>query len=152
GGETMAKDRLHEVFSPWVFRAALRKVEYMYQQGEWYDPAEWLDWQHRPWENLSTLAHELLNGSYEPGPFPLVPYPKKGQRTRHYCVPPVKDQVAFMVFMVLLGPFYEARMENVSFGNRLYRRRYLSDEPSVSQRERPKQAYWAHAPFSLHDR
>ena len=139
-----------QLFSPWVMRAAFRKVQTWYASGEWTDPAEWLDWETHPWERLSELASKLVDGTYRPEAFPVVPYPKRGGRTRHYTMPSVRDQVAFMAFAVLLGPFLEARMPNVSFGNRLFRPRVpLAPEP-----EEPagRKQQWLRAPFSLAER
>lgn len=111
------------IFSPWVMRSAWNKVLTWYSTGEWHDPAELLEWKADPWRRLADLSLDLSKGTYKPGPFPEIPYPKKGGYTRHYVMPSVRDQVASMVFMVLLGPFLEARMPNVSLGNRLYRPR-----------------------------
>lgn len=134
------------LFSPWVLRSAWNKVCSWYAKGEWYDPAEFLAWKSDPWRHLAVLAEELKNGTYKPSPFPEVPYPKKGHYTRHYVMPSVRDQVAFMVFLVLLGPFFEARMPNVSFGNRLFRPRVLK---APCDDESAKHKRWFRAPFSL---
>ena len=75
-----------------------------YSGGEWYDPAELLEWKADPWRHLGELSYELSQGTYLPGPFPEIPYPKKDGYTRHFVMPSVRDQVAFTVFMVLLGP------------------------------------------------
>lgn len=131
-------NRLRRIFSPWVMRTAWLKVQSWYKTGELYDTAEYLAWESDPLEQLEDLAHDLINDTYSPAPFPMVPFPKKGDKTRHYTMPSVRDQVAFMVFAVILGPFYEARMPNVSFGNRLFRPRIHMD------------GRWYRGPFTLH--
>jgi hypothetical protein len=93
---------LKSLFSPWVMRAAWKKVKHWYGLGEFYDTAEFLEWEANPWYHLSMLAADLSSGRYAPSPFPMIPYPKKGDRTRHYVVPSVRDQVAFMAYLVLL--------------------------------------------------
>lgn len=136
-----------ELFSPWVMRAAWQKVQSWYMQGEWYDPAEMLAWKAETWRKLSKLATELSAGTYRPDPHPLIPYPKKGNKTRHYSQVSVKDQVAFATFLVLLGPFLEAQMRNISFGNRLARQKIQRWE-----RENPDEEFkkrWYRLPFSL---
>ena len=130
------------LYSPWVLRAAWRKTQSWLSQGIWADPAELLAWQADPWRHLSKLASELRFGEYAPEAFPMVPYPKKGDHTRHYCQPSVRDQVAFAAWMVLLGPFLEARMPNFSFGNRLFR-------PRVRVPGDAGYGRWERAPFSL---
>lgn len=138
------------LFSPWVLRAAWAKVRNWGETAVWPDPAEMLAWEADPLGELSRLATQLSNDTWSPSPFPLLPYPKKGDQTRHFCQPSVRDQVAFAVFMVLLGPFLEARMPNVSFGNRLFRPRVLLrskiEERSEHDDPRPR---WFRAPFSL---
>lgn len=140
---------LESLFTPWVMKAAFQKVEQWYATGELRDPGEWLEWQAHMWARLSSLASDLANGRYKPGPFPVVPYPKRGGRTRHYVMPSVRDQVAFMAYMVLLGPFLEARMPNVSFGNRLFRPRIQWTQPSGDDSEEAAKQRWYRAPFSL---
>lgn len=134
---SLSTSELEQVFTPWVMRSAWEKVQRWYGFGEPNDPAEYLDWQSDPWRHLSELAHDLIQGRYHPSPFPAIPYPKNGDRTRHFLLPSVRDQVAFMALVVVLGPFYEGQMPNVSFGNRLYR-------PRVMHKGR-----WYSAPFSL---
>lgn len=130
------------LFTPWVMRIAWRKVETWYENsGDVYDIAERLQWQMDPWSHLKQLRDELVSGLYHPGPFSLIPYPKK-DNIRHYCMPSLRDQVAFMACMVLLGPFIEGRMYNVSFGNRLFRPRVLQSVSGGFKR-------WFRAPFSL---
>jgi hypothetical protein len=140
-------DKADTYFSPWVMRSAWNKALHWYSLGEWADPAELLAWRAEPWRHLADLASELAAGTYKPFAFPEIPYPKKGGYTRHYVMPSVRDQVAFMVFLVLLGPFLEARMPNVSFGNRLYRPRVLRHPRNTAQTDGRKT--WYQAPFSL---
>lgn len=147
--EESAVADLESLFTPWVMKAAFQKVEQWYATGELRDPGEWLEWQAHMWERLSSLAHDLASGRYKPGPFPVVPYPKRGGRTRHYVMPSVRDQVAFMAYMVLLGPFLEARMPNVSFGNRLFRPRIPWTRPEGDYSEGAAKQRWHRAPFSL---
>lgn len=135
-------------FSPWVMRSAWNKTLHWYSLGEWADPAELLAWRAEPWRHLADLAAELAAGTHKPSVFPEIPYPKKGGFTRHYVMPSVRDQVAFMVFLVLLGPFLEARMPNVSFGNRLYRPRVLR-YPRGSDTLGAGTKKWYQAPFAL---
>lgn len=136
-------DTLEKLFTPWVMRAAWWRVEDWYRtSGDLYDIAEYLEWQTDPWSHLNRLKNDLVQDRYRPAPFPLVPYPKKNN-IRHYCMPTVRDQVAFMTYIVLLGPFLEARMYNVSFGNRLFRPRVLRDGDNSGRKR------WFRAPFSL---
>lgn len=143
GGQDVRAHDFFKLFTPWLMRSAFQKVETWYHWGEWVDPAEWLDWKAHPLERLNALAVELATNTYKPSPFPMVPYPKKGGRTRHYLMPSVKDQVAFMALTLILAPFLEAQMPNVSFGNRLFRPRIpWLETKGMTQR-------WIKGPFSL---
>jgi len=139
----MAHPIMH-LFSPHVMKSAWDKVQWLwYQTGYWCcDRSEFLAWRAKPWEHLHALARDLAEERYRPGPFPVVPVSKKSGHLRHFVVPSVRDQVAFLVYLVLLGPLYEARMSNVSFGNRLFRPRVQTTAGDHKT--------WSRLPFSLH--
>ncbi|MCL5039592.1 MAG: hypothetical protein M1299_07220 [Firmicutes bacterium] len=140
-------------FGPWVMRNAWQKVQTWYASGEWYDPAEMLAWKSDIWRRLEDLSCELTEQRFKPDPFPMIPYPKKNDQTRHYLYPSIRDQVAFATFLVLLGPFLEARMPNVSFGNRLFRPRVLLPPKfpldNTDSKTDSKTVRWFRLPFSL---
>lgn len=131
--------------NPFVLQAAWRKTLSWYRSAEWAPEPEFDLWQRATWPQLVKLADELANGTYVPDDLRMVPYPKQGARIRNYYMPTIRDQVAHMVFAVLLAPFLEARFANVAYGSRWNR--------GLRQREtndgsKPK---WSKMPFSLAD-
>ena len=78
-------------------------------------------WRLHPEAQLRKLSSTLLEGTWEPEAWLQIPYPKKNACLRHYVMPTVRDQVAFMAHLVLLGPLLDAQMHNFAFGNRWYR-------------------------------
>lgn len=112
---------------PAVLRCAWEKTRDWYRR-EFVPEPEYSEWILQPTRKLRELGVDLASRAYKPGSFPLVPYPKKGGQIRHYAIPPVRDQVAFLALGTLLAPLLEIRMKAFSFGNRWYRR--LASRPS----------------------
>lgn len=138
-----------KLFSPWVMRSAWRKIKRWYKRPvNLADPGEILSWKSDPWFHLSELSKELKDDAYSPSVMPQIPYPKSKKRTRHFVMPSVKDQVAFTVYVTLLGPFFEAKMPNVSFGNRLFRPRVKFDSNYGDDSESVRKK-WFRGPYSL---
>ena len=96
-------------------------------------------WRLHPEAELRKLSRELLEGTWEPQTWLQVPYPKKNRSLRHYVLPTVRDQVAFMAHLVLLGPFLDEQVHSFAFGNRWYR-------PMLWNRRRPTPK-WENRPY-----
>ena len=88
---------------PLILKAAWMRVDGWYRSGNLAPQPELATWRLHPEEKLRELRNDLLDGSWTPTAWPQVPFPKKGARLRHYTMPSVRDQVAFMTFLVLLG-------------------------------------------------
>ena len=63
---------------------------------------------------------------------------------RHYWMPTVRDQVAFMAHMVLLGPLLDDQISNFAFGNRWYR--------PIAWNRRADPAEWVLRPYPFIDK
>lgn len=125
---------------PSVLLAAWERVQAHYRYGELQPEPEFSSWLLNPDDHLRQLGDSFSKGTYKPGVFPIIPYPKSGAILRHYTAPSVRDQVAFACFAVLLGPILDAQMSNFSFGNRWYRSVY---------KDAAKDA-WQLRPYELH--
>lgn len=126
---------------PLVLRAAWMRVEEWYRSGNLAPQPELARWQLHPERELRKLGAEISRGEWRPSSWPQIPYPKKGRRLRHYVLPSVKDQVAFMAHLILLAPFIDSRTESFSFGHRWYR-------PIMwIRRQRPE--HWDLLPYPL---
>ena len=122
-----------------VLRAAWMRANAWYVGGGLAPEPELSRWRLHPEAELRKLSTELLEGTWEPESWLQVPYPKKNRSLRHYVVPTVRDQVAFMAHLVLLGPLLDRQMHSFAFGNRWYR-------PMLWDRRRPT-PQWASQPY-----
>ena len=114
--------RASEVLShPLVVWAAWLRVDEWYRSGNLAPQPELCHWRIQPEVEVRQLAAELRSGEWQPDSWPQLPYPKRGACLRHYVMPTVKDQVAFMAYLVLLGPLFDNQFYPFVFGNRLYR-------------------------------
>ena len=92
-----------------------------YRSGNLAPQPELARWRLHPERELRSLASDLRKGAWTPSEWLQVPYPKRGARLRHYTLPSVRDQVAFMTFLVPLAPWLDHQLVNFAFGNRWYR-------------------------------
>lgn len=106
---------------PLVLKAAWMRVDGWYRRGNMAPEPELSVWRLNPEEQLRRLGSLLRNREWTPSPWTQIPYPKKGARLRHYVLPTVRDQVAFMAHMVILGPVIDSQLHPFVFGNRWYR-------------------------------
>ena len=106
---------------PLVLKAAWTRVEHWYRGSDLVPQPEFATWKLHPESEIRNLSKSIRTGQWKPSRWLQAPYPKKGSCLRHYVLPTVKDQVAFMAHMVLLGPSLDERMEDFVFGNRWYR-------------------------------
>ena len=106
---------------PLVVWAAWLRVDEWYRSGNLAPQPELSQWRLHPEAAVRDLAEELRSGEWQPSAWLQLPYPKQGACLRHYVMPTVKDQVAFMAYLVLLGPLLDSRFLPFVFGNRLYR-------------------------------
>lgn len=132
------------LFSHKVLWAAWMRIEDWYRKGNLAPQPELSTWKLHPEWQLRELQKELTGGEWKPSRWPLVPYPKKGRMLRHYYMPTVKDQVAFMAHLVLLGPLLDSKFHNFSFGNRWHR--------PIAWDRRAKHPEWKHRPYQLYNR
>lgn len=106
---------------PQVLQGAWMRVNAWYGSATLAPEPELSHWRLHPEGELRRLRDDLRSGTWEPSPWTQLPYPKKGARLRHYVQPTVRDQVAFMAHMVLLGPLIDSEVPSFAFGNRWYR-------------------------------
>ena len=136
---------------PQVLWAAWLRIDTWYRSAELAPQPELALWRLHPEAKLRELRDELREDRWHPSAWLQVPYPKKGARLRHYTVPTVTDQVAFMAHMVLLGPLLDSRIESFAFGNRWYRPlvwNHRGDPPCWEFRQYPLLSGRIHRPFA----
>ena len=126
---------------PLVLRGAWLRIDAWYRSGNLAPQPELSRWRLHPERELRLLADDLRSGNWRPNSWRQLPYPKKGARLRHYTLPNVRDQVAFMAHMVLLGPWLDHQFVSFAFGNRWYR--------PIAWERRQTPAHWIHRSYPL---
>ena len=126
---------------PVILQGAWMRVESWYRSGELAPQPELSRWRLHPEAMLRELAEALRDDLWKPEQWRQVPYPKKGARLRHYVMPTVRDQVAFMAHMVALGPILDVQVANFAFGNRWYR--------PIAWNRRAERPGWVHRPYPV---
>ena len=126
---------------PVILQGAWMRVDSWYRSGELAPQPELTRWRLYPEAMLRELAEVLRGDDWKPGKWRQVPYPKKGGRLRHYVMPTVRDQVAFMAHMVALGPILDQQVANFAFGNRWYR--------PIAWDRRAVPPRWVHRPYPV---
>lgn len=127
--------------NPVILHGAWMRVESWYRSAELAPQPELSRWQLHPEAMLRDLAEALRNNRWKPERWQQVPYPKKGALLRHYVMPTVRDQVAFMAHMVALGPILDSQVANFAYGNRWYR--------PIAWDRRVEPARWVHRPYPV---
>lgn len=139
------------VSHPLVVWAAWLRVDAWYRSGNLAPQPELSLWRLHPEAAVRRLAADLRAGMWRPSMWPQLPYPKRGACLRHYVMPTVKDQVAFMTYLVLIGPLLDCRFRPFVFGNRLYRPNAWNsrlDKPRWEQRRYPFLSHRTYLPYA----
>ena len=126
---------------PLVLMGAWLRVDGWYRSGNLAPEPELSRWRLHPERELRKLGDALRVGTWRPSRWAQIPYPKKGECLRHYVLPTVRDQVAFMAYLVLLGPLLDSRIPNFVFGNRWNRR--------IAWDRRMSKPQWVLRPYQL---
>ena len=102
-----ASAALEALSHPLILKGAWLRVDGWFRSGNLAPEPELSRWRLHPEAALRQLGGELADNTWRPDCWQQVPYPKKGACLRHYVQPTVRDQVAFMAYLVLLGPLLD---------------------------------------------
>lgn len=125
---------LEELILPENLAWAWRKAKFLYQS---YDglanPIEVAAFELNLQHELDRIIADFKDGSYLPAPLLFLPQPKKrseqgAPRFRPSYAISVRDQVASIALVNVIGPRLDAKMPKWSYGHRLYRTAWLDDE------------------------
>ena len=94
--------------------------------GGWYDEVELESFGANIKKELQIIAEQFQGLDYKMLPMRPVLYPKKPDdkdepQSRQWFWVPIRNQVAWIAFVNVIGPFLDYRMPNWSYGNRRYR-------------------------------
>ncbi|MFB0872150.1 MULTISPECIES: hypothetical protein [unclassified Sphingobium] len=113
---------------------AWRKVRRCYRMADGlFDQAEIAAFELNLEAELASIRHDFETGNWRNRPIRLVPQPKKPgkdgkPRLRQYFEVAVRDQVAWIALVNVLGPELDQKMPAWSYGNRLYRAAWYEEE------------------------
>jgi hypothetical protein len=110
---------------------AFRKAEALYEKSDAvFDRAELARFNLFLEEELDQIRADFQDASYRLAPMRLLPMPKKGkdgrERMRQGFQFSIRDQVAWIALVNVLGPELDRKMPRWSYGHRLYRRRFFT--------------------------
>ena len=132
---------LEALSHPLILKGAWLRVDGWFRSGNLAPEPELSRWRLHAEAALRELGAELADNTWRPDCWQQVPYPKKGACLRHYVQPTVRDQVAFMAYLVLLGPLLDRHVPPFVFGNRWNR--------AISWDRRQAKPHWVHRPYQL---
>jgi hypothetical protein len=131
---------LERVVSQENLEWAWKRAKNCYRWGDvWYDELEVINFELKLSENLEVIGDGLKNLSYDMSPMNLVPQPKKLSSEvpyRQFFSVPIKDQVAWIAVVNILGPVLDSQMSRWSYGNRLYRSVWYEEDDRGKERLR----------------
>lgn len=115
-------------------RWAWEKVRHQAQPGEiWFDEIELASFDLKLEFNLQSIAKEIKRGAYKmtplkPLPFPKQPDKKGNKRIRQTFQVSVRDQVAWMAMVNVVGSYVDEKIPVWSYGNRLFRSIWIEED------------------------
>lgn len=120
---------------------AWEKARNIYKPGDiWYNELELAGFEANLTEELQSIADDIVNGLYRLQPIQPVAYPKsKGgdglPRTRQTFWIAVRDQVAWLAIVNIVGRYIDAKMPAWSYGNRLHISMFYDEDRSTGYGE-----------------
>jgi hypothetical protein len=104
---------------------AWEKAKNTYRPGDiWFNELEVAAFEANIAEELACISRDILSGNFNLGYISPVPFPKgkngDGPRTRQTFWISVRDQVAWLAIVNIIGGLADAKMPFWSYGNRLY--------------------------------
>lgn len=107
-------------------RWAWKKAKMAYQIGEiWFDEIELAGFEANLSNELDNIKNEIKSGHYQITPIKPVPYPKSNDkdgnnRTRQTFFVSIKDQIAWLSVLNIIGADLDYQMPSWSYGHRLF--------------------------------
>ena len=117
------------------------------------DDLEVADFEMKLEESLTSIAEDLRSGIYKLRPLIPLAHPKGNDeagnhRIRQCFKVAVRDQVAWIALVNIIGPSIEDKMPKWSYGNRLYRQLFF--EPGAEGEKHLRFGHFRHAKGKLY--
>lgn len=119
---------------------AWEKVRNFFKPGEiWFDEFEVAEFELNLHENLTRISEDIKSGAFQLSKIKPIAFPKgpdennNKPRVRQYFWIQIKDQVAWMAIVNLIGPILDYKMPYWSYGNRLHLPVWYEEEEGEKQ-------------------
>ncbi|WP_269631219.1 RNA-directed DNA polymerase [Pelomonas sp. BJYL3] len=125
---------LSQVCDQLNIRWAWEKVKRASVPGDiWIDEADLASFEVHLGRELQSLCDDLRTGKFRMSPIRPMAFPKNpdgdgNPRVRQYFHFAVRDQVAWVAVVNVLGPYVDAQMPVWSYGNRLFRSAWIEED------------------------
>lgn len=133
---------LNEICSQLNLRWAWEKVRNASIPGDvWFDEIEISNFELNLDENLYSISQDIKNKTFTLNPIKPMPFPKQkdaegNQKVRQYFHISIRDQVAWVAIVNVLGPHIDYKMPNWSYGNRLFRSIWVEENQENGKKKR----------------
>lgn len=117
----------------------------------WFDTLELADFEANACRYLLNIQKDILDGVYQMNPIKPLPYPKCAKelddgsiekKVRQTFYVSVRDQVAWLAVVNIIGPDLDFQMPFWSYGNRLYHSSWYEEEVSGGKVEKVLHSGW----------
>jgi len=130
-------DFLQQLTLPENLHWAWEKAKRCYYPGDgWFDEGAIARFEANLDKELEAIRDQFEELSYQPSPLMPIARPKGGGKNRKYEARqyfwvPVRDQVAWIALVNVIGPWLDQKMPPWSYGHRLYRSVWVDDDAGV---------------------
>ncbi len=143
----MGKSIIDDIVTLENLHLAWEKAKSFYQKHEhWYDQIEIASFTANYQNELKSIVEDIKNGNYTLAALKPIFFPKgpdsEGPLSRQMFWVSVRDQVAWLAVMNIIGKYYDKQMPFWSYGNRLY----VSMFPIDTKKDSDK-IIWGYGPY-----
>jgi len=121
-----------------VVWAWYKLLSYYRQSEVWYDELELANFELQLDNELASLSEDLGSGKYAPKPIRPLPYPKRNAdgnlEARQFFWISIRDQLAWLAYLNVIGAELDSQMPAWSYGNRLFRSTIVKESESAAPR------------------
>lgn len=115
-----------------LFWAWQKVRNHLRRDDTWHNPLDLAEFELDLRSNLDKIGSDLLHGKYTSHPIRPLPHPKRPNdngemRIRQMFAIPIRDQIAWVALVNVIGPFLDSQMPPWSYGNRLYRSAWFEE-------------------------
>lgn len=118
---------IESIADPLNIHWAWRKYnKYLQHESIWFDEIELAEFDSNLEEQIDKLSSEFISCTYKPFPIKPIALPKQQKKdgeeqVRQSFKIRIKDQIAWLAYLNIVGPWLDFNMQKWSYGHRLFR-------------------------------